>query len=234
MRRWLLGLTVGVFALWVVWKVVPFLSSEKAQVFSTPTVQPTDPSALALVPVKKRQRACVNGIEFGPGARYVNVSIRANRPSGAVLVEANANGYQARARQPAGVTGDVPIVVPIAPAPREVDGGSLCFTNEGRHQILFYAVNQGRGSSPAETTVDGKPVPQELGVTLLTSPSRSLGSRMGDIFAHVAAFRPVTGWEVWLLALLAFIGVPVALGVALARAAADDEVPPPDYDSARR
>jgi hypothetical protein len=232
MRRWVLGLTLGVFALWVVWKVVPFLHSEKAEVFSTPTVQPTDPNALALVPVKKHQRVCVNGIEYGPGAKYANVTIKASRPTGALLVEAKANGYEARARQPGGLTGDVPIVVPIAPAPREVDGGSLCLTNEGRHQVLFYAVNQGRGSSPAETTIDGKPVAQELSVTLLTSPSRSLGSRVGAIFGHVAAFRPVAGWEVWLLALLAFLGVPVALGVALARSAASDEAAR-DADGAR-
>jgi hypothetical protein len=234
MRRGLLALTLGVFALWVVVKAVPFLGGQRAEIFSTPTVQATDPSALALVPVKKHQRVCVNQMEYGPGAKYVSLSVRTTRPSGTILLEAKAPGYVASARRPAGLIGDVPIVIPIAPARSEVDGGTLCLTNEGRHQVSFYAINPGRGTSPAQTTVDGKPVMQQMSVTLLTSPSKSMASRLGTIFAHVAAFRPVTGWEVWLLALLAFIGVPVALGVALARAAADDEVPPPDYDSARR
>jgi hypothetical protein len=235
MRRGVLALTLGAFALWAGVKAVPFLGGQRAEIFATPAVQATDPSALALVGVKKHQRVCVNGIEYGPAAKYVSLSVKAKRPSGTILLEAKARGYEARARHPAGLIGDVPIVLPIAPARSEVDGGTLCLTNEGRHQVSFYAINPGRGSSPAQTTVDSKPVMQQMSVTLLTSPSKSMASRMGEIFGHVAAFRPVTGWEVWLLALLAFIGVPVALGVALARAAAaDDEAPPPDYESARR
>jgi hypothetical protein len=101
--------------------------------------------------------------------------------------------------------------------------------------VAFYGINPGRGSSPATTTVDGKAIQQQLSVTLLTSPSKSLGSRLGEIFDRVAAFRPVTGWELWLLALLALIGVPVALGVALARSAAlDDADSPPPYERTRR
>jgi hypothetical protein len=34
----------------------------------------------------------------------------------------------------------------------------------------------------------------------------------------------MTGWQVFLLGLLAVFGVPVAVGVALSRAAAEDEV----------
>ena len=77
-------------------------------------------------------------------------------------------------------------------------------------------------------------------MTLLTSPAQSIGSRLGDIAAHIAAFRPMTGWEVFVLGLLAVIGMPIAVGVALARAAAQDDaadeaarapagaIPPPD------
>jgi hypothetical protein len=80
--------------------------------------------------------------------------------------------------------------------------------------------------------VNGKPIPQELSVSLLTHPSQSLTARLGTIASHIAAFRPLTGWQVFLLGLLAVFGVPVAVGVALARAAAEDDVaaagsPPP-------
>jgi hypothetical protein len=114
--------------------------------------------------------------------------------------------------------------VAITPAPTEIPNGSLCVVNEGRHQVKLYGINQGRGSSPSVTTVDDKPIDQELSVTVLTHPSQSLTSRLGTIASHIAAFRPLTCWEVFLLGLLAVFGLPVAVGVALARAAAEDEV----------
>jgi hypothetical protein len=235
MRRGLFALVLGAFLLWAIWKVVPFLGTKQPEIFATPTVQPLDESTLALVAVKKHQRVCLDGMEYGPKARYVFATLRSTRPSGSILVEARAAGYAARGRHAPGLSGNAPFLVPIEPAPREVDRGTLCLTNEGRHKVSFYGVNPGRGTSPATTTVNGKPVPQQLSVTLLTSPSKSLGGRLGEIFGHVAAFRPVTSWEVWVLALIALVGVPVALGVALARSAAvDDADASPPYDSARR
>jgi hypothetical protein len=229
MRRWVIALVLGVFALWALVKVVPFLKSEKPEIFATPTVQPIDPATLALVDLKRGQRVCLNQMEYGPKARYVSLTLRSRWPSGPISIEARAPGYLARARQTAGVTGNAPVTIPIQAASRAVDNGTLCVTNDGRHQVSLYGVNPGRGSSPATTTVDGKTVTQQLSVTLLTSPAKSLGSRLGEIFEHVAAFRPVTGWEVWLLALLAFFGLPVALGIALARSLTRD-----DADAERR
>ena len=235
MRRGLLALVFGAFLLWAIFKAVPFLGTKQPEIFATPTVQPLDETTLSLVAVKKHQRVCLDGMEYGPKARYVFANLRTTRPSGSILVEARARGYEAQARQAPGPSGNATLLVPIAPAAREVDRGTLCLTNEGRHKISFYGVNPGRGTSPATTTVNDRPVPQQLSITLLTSPSKSLGSRLGEIFSHVAAFRPVTGWEVWLLALIALIGVPVALGVAFARSAAvDDADRRPPYDSARR
>jgi hypothetical protein len=235
MRRGLLALVLASFAAFVVWKVVPFLRDKQQETFATPTVQATDPASLAPVSVKGHQRVCLERIEYGPKAKYVLVTLESKRASGPILLEARAPGYSAMARQSPGLRGTVPILLPIEPAPHEVDGGTLCLTNRGRHKVAFYGINPGRGSSPATTTVDGKAIQQQLSVTLLTSPSKSLGGRLGDIFDRVAAFRPVTGWEVWLLALLALIGLPVALGVALARSAAlDDAEASPHSESPRR
>jgi hypothetical protein len=223
MRRGLLALVLASFAAFVVVKVVPFLRDRQPETFATPTVPATDPASLAPVAVKGRQRVCLDRMEYGPKAKYVLVTVETKRASGPILLTARAPGYSATARQGPGLRGTVPVLLPIAPARQEVDGGTLCLTNRGRHKVAFYGINPGRGSSPAKTTVDGKAIQQQLSVTLLTSPSKSLGSRLGEIFDRVAAFRPVTAWEVWLLALLAFIAVPVALGVALARSAASDD-----------
>jgi hypothetical protein len=208
-------------------KVVPFLQTKPAETYATPTSQPTDPSVLAPIKVKgKGGEVCLQGIEFGPGAKYVYVTVQAERPAGPIALRLSAPGYRATARQAGELKGTVPLHVPVTPAAREVGGGTLCLRNEGRHRTAFYGVPPGRGSAPVTTTVDGRVIKQQLSVTLLTSPSKSLGSRLGTMFDHMAAFRPVTGWEIWILALLLAVGVPVAIAVALLRSAAADDEPP--------
>jgi hypothetical protein len=222
MRKRLLAGFLVLFAVWFAYKALPFLRDGRAATYATPTVQPTDPAALAPVVVKGGQTACTDQIPFGPDARYVQFTLTGSkRPASPITVVARAPGYRAQAQLPAGTPGDVLQTVPITPAPRGVSG-TLCLTNDGRHQVAFYGINPGRGSSPSTTLVDDKPVPQELSLTLLTHPSQGLGARLGTLASHIAAFRPLTGWEVWLLGLLAVLGVPVAVAVALARAAGDD------------
>jgi hypothetical protein len=233
MRRaaWIVIPMVLFLAYWGARKVSPFLHTRAAEVYATPTGVPTDAGALALVQVPgKGGRACVDHIEYGPGARYVELTINTpKRPAGAFTVEAQAPGYRATARQRPGLGTDQQAILPIRPATRSVGDGTLCITNEGRHRVGFYGVNPGRGSTPARSTVDGRAIVPQLSVRLLTSPSRSLGSRLGTILDHAAAFRPVTGWELWLLLVLVAVGVPVAIAVALIRAdAEDDEVAPAD------
>jgi|GEM_PF-2206310 len=221
------------FAVWGVAKAIPFLGSQQQAIFATPTSQPN--AQLAQVPVKgKGGRVCLQGVTYGPDARYVYVTRRSRYSTGEIVFEAHADGYDARARQPAADgPQEGPIILPIAPARREVAGGSLCVVNLGRHQLTLFGVPPGRDSSSTTTTIDGKASTTQVSVTLLTSPSASLGSRLGAIFDHAAAFRPLTGWEVWILALLAAIGAPVAIALALFRATAEDDeqarpLPPPD------
>lgn len=233
MRKGLLAGVLALFALWFVVKAVPFLDRERPAIYATPTVQPTDPATLAPIAVKGGKSVCTDQIPWGPDARYVQLTLTGSKwPASPLLVVASGPGYRATARLPEGTAGDVLQTVAITPARKEIPNGKLCVVNEGRHQVKLYGINQGRGSSPSTTTVDGKPVDQELSVTLLTNPSQSLTSRLGTIASHIAAFRPMTGWQVFLLGLLAVFGVPVAVGVALARAAAEDDVaatgPPPD------
>lgn len=224
MRRGLLAGVLALFALWFVARAVPFLDRERPATYATPTVQPTDPGSLAPIAVKGSQTVCADQIPWGPDARYVQFTLTGSkRPASPLRIVATGPGYRATATLPAGTPGDVLQTVAITPARSEIPDGTLCVVNAGRHQIKLYGINQGRGSSPSTTTVDGKPVPQELSITLLTHPSQSLTARLGTISSHIAAFRPLTGWEVFVLGLLAVFGVPVAVGVALARAAAEDD-----------
>jgi hypothetical protein len=232
MRKGLLAGVLVLFALWFVARAVPFLDRERPATYATPTVQPTEPATLAPIAVKSGQSVCADKIPWGPDARYVQFTLTGSkRPASPLRIVASGPGYRATALLPEGTAGDVQQTVAIAPARTEIPNGKLCLFNEGRHQVKLYGINPGRGSGPSTTTVDGKPIDQELSITLLTNPSQSLTSRLGTIASHIAAFRPLTGWQVFLLGLLAVFGIPVAVGVALARAAAEDDVaaagPPP-------
>jgi hypothetical protein len=233
MRKGLLAGVLVLFALWFVVKAVPFMDRERPATYATPTVQPTDPATLAPIAVKGGKSVCADQIPWGPDARYVQLTLTGGSkwPASPLRIVASGPGYRATARLPEGTAGDVLQTVAITPARKEIPNGKLCVFNEGRHQVKLYGINPGRGSSPSTTTVDGKPIEPELSITLLTDPSRSLTARLGTIASHIAAFRPLTGWQVFLLGLLAVFGVPVAVGVALARAAAEDDVaaagPPP-------
>jgi hypothetical protein len=230
MRRsvWIVAPIVLFALFFTLRKVLPFLDTQMQEIYATPTTQPTDTASLATIQVPgKGGRVCLDGVSYGPGAKWIYVTARAGKyPTGPIRIEARARGYRAATVQRGGLLDDAPIIVPIKPAPREVGSGTLCLRNTGRHRVGFYGIHPGRGSSPTQTTVDGKPLPEQLSLTLLTSPSKSLGSRLGTMFDHVAAFRPMTGWQVWLLALLVGIGGPVAIAFALLRAAAEDELPP--------
>jgi hypothetical protein len=226
MRRGLLAGVLVLFALWFVVRAMPFLDRGRPAIYATPTIQPTEPAALAPIAVKGGKSVCADQIPWGPDARSVQFTLTGGSkwPTSPLGIVATGPGYRATARLPDGTAGDVQQTVAIAPARTVIPNGTLCIVNEGRHQIKLYGINPGRGSSPSTTKVDGKPIEQELSITVLTSPSQSLTARLGTIASHIAAFRPLTGWQVFLLGLLAVFGVPVAVGVALARAAAEDDV----------
>ncbi|MCW3003207.1 MAG: hypothetical protein JWQ20_2505, partial [Conexibacter sp.] len=221
MRKGPIVLVVVAFALLFAWKGRPFLDHAAPEIYATPTIQPTNAAELGEVPVKRGGRACLDKVPYGPAARYVLVTVLTDQPAGRLRFEARAPGYAADAVAPPGAGSNQQVIVPIRPAPRELDDGTLCIVNEGKHRVGFYSVGaSGPQSTTSVTTVDGKPVDLDLSLTLLTKPSTSFGSRLGTMFDHMAAFNPLSGWTVWVLFVLALIGAPLAIGAALGRAAA--------------
>ncbi|MDX6717028.1 MAG: hypothetical protein QOH30_3586 [Baekduia sp.] len=226
MRKAPLVLVLVAFAVWFfAWKGLPFLDGARPETFSTPTVQPQNEAELGNAKIKHGQEICADKIELGPGARYVVVTVLTKgEPAGRLRFTARGPGYRAATIQPAGTADNQQIAVPITPAEHTIADGTLCITNLGRHQVGFFAVGApGPQDTPSQTTVDGSPIPLDLSITLLTSPSRSLGDRLGTVFDHMAAFNPLSGWTVWVLFVLALVGGPIAIGVALGRAAALDD-----------
>jgi hypothetical protein len=226
MRRGVLAGTLVLFLAWFLVKALPFLTDGRPATWATPTSTPFSGDQLAPVTVPAGGRICVSGMPWAPDARYVQLrvlpGVRGRSPALDVL--ATAPGYRAAATIPAGLPQNADAIAKIDPAPREVTG-SLCVTNRGTTKLGFYGVlEKGRLAAPVEVTVDGRPsADRQLSVTLLTNPSQSLLGRFDDVLDHVAAFRPVGPWLVWLLALALMLGTPLALALTLAAAVGEDE-----------
>src|SRR4051812_14281500 len=130
MRRAMIIGAIALFAAWFVWKAVPFLDRDRPATYATPTVQPSDPSALAPIAVKGRKIVCTTAMPWGPDARYVQFTLLGNRrrPNPAIDVVASGPGYRATAHLPAGAAGDQLQTVAITPAEHAIADGTLCLT----------------------------------------------------------------------------------------------------------
>jgi hypothetical protein len=224
--RRVVGATLLVLLAWFVVKGVPFLTKDRPAIWATPTSEAFDAAQLAPVTVPARGgRVCVDGIPWAPEAKYVQLrvlpGVKATTPP--IDVVAAAPGYHATATIPAGLPQNAQALAKLTPAPREVTG-SLCAINRGPRPLALYGVAKaGRLEAPVKVTIDGNPLPdRQLTVTLLSNPSQSPLARLGDIFSHIAAWRPWGAWAVWIVALLLLLGTPVALAIALGRAAEAD------------
>jgi hypothetical protein len=226
MRSGVLAGALALFLAWFVVKAVPFLTEGRPAIWATPTALPFQPDRLKPVTVPARGRACIDGVEWAPEARYVSVAVLpgVHRRTEEIGVEARARGYRANGVIGPGLGQNERGYARIAPAPREVTG-SVCIVNRGGGPLALFGVPKGgREQAAVNVTIDGREVAdRQLSITLLTDPSQSTLGRFGTVVGHVATFRPISTWMVWIVLLLV-IGTPVAVGGALARAAFADDV----------
>lgn len=212
------GLVVLLLALG---KAVPFLTEDRPITESTPTV--FSDAAATVLAVAPEQRACIDDVELDTDARFVSfATATANRVSPPITVSIVADGYRFTGRHPGGAERFAPIRVRVTPPPQDLRGAALCLRNDGRERTELVAVGPGRSSSDSATTVAGQETETDLSVTLLTDDAGSILGNAGRILDRIAAFRPVTGWMVGLLAILVLVAVPLAVALALRRAVEED------------
>jgi hypothetical protein len=227
MRRGILAGFLALFAVWLLTAGLAYLLKSRPAIWATPTSEPYDVAQLTPIAVPGHQRICLDGMPWAPQARFVQIRVlpglRARTP--AIGIAARGPGYRADAVIPGGLSQNARATAPIRPASREIDG-TLCVTNRGARPLSFYGVpTADRLGAPVTVTVGRKPlVDRQLSVTLLQSHNRAILGRLGTVLSHVATFRPVGTWLVWILLALVLLGAPVAVASALAGAsAADDE-----------
>lgn len=228
------------FVLFLGLKGVPFLRTAAIDVAATPTpaASPNDPGGVRPVEVPGGHRVCVDRLPLDPKARFFSVTLAKGTIEQARLeVRDPRSGYRASAPLPRLHGPDASAVVAITPPPRGLTGAVMCIDNLGRGTLTFVGADHtGRQGAPSATTIaklsrtgrvgDPHTTPNQLAVTLLEHPNRSLWNQRSSLLDRIAAFQPFAPWFVGLLAVLLLTAVPLAMAVAVGRAAVDDDQPP--------
>ncbi len=214
----------ALLALVVLAGFVPWALRERPAVSSTPIVRP--PAVVAELQLRPGTEACVSEVLFTPEAQEVKVQVtRTRQDAGPPLqVTAAAAGYRARAAAPGGYGPRRDLELAIPPAPRQVAGGRLCLRNAGRGDVWLLGTVEERALATQRTSLDGRPAPVQLAVTLQERENRSLPARAGELVDRAAVFRPgyLAPPVLWLLLAAVLLAVPAAVLAALRRALAED------------
>jgi hypothetical protein len=202
-------------------KFIPHLGGQAQSIDSTPAVQPL--RELTDVKLEPGQTLCVSGLVLGPDSRFVRF-LRPVRRAGVppLTVTANAPGYRSVTRTSRNRNAPREVTVPLKAPTTERDGASICVRNDGRRNTYLIAVPPGLDATVSESSVNGRPIPEYVTVTLLKDPSASRLSNLPAMLDRASAFTPFGPWAAWLLSALLVVGVPAALGVALVRSCPED------------
>ena len=209
MRRAALVSALVVLALGALLAGRPFLLVDHDRLTTTPQPQPL--VAIALIPLRGDQQACLNQAVIDERSQELRfrVGTFGLRPP-PLLVTIRGAGYRERERVPAGGYVDSEtLAVPVAqPAsPRLV---TICIRNEGRHKIVLYAAAD-RTRSRSITRVDGTSVRPNVVIAFAERRGQSMLEHLPVILHRLTAFRPVGEWLLWPLAILFALGVPAGM-----------------------
>lgn len=208
------GLVLVVAA--VLW-FVPYLTRERPVISSVPAPAPV--AAVEGVEVPPDEQACVDEVSFDGDSEVVELTALAGkRPGPSLEVVANADGYRAETTVPGGYDRPALVRADLNPPERSAIG-TLCIRNAGDRRVALLSTNDVRTSSLRSTTrVGGEPVPQDVSVRLVAAESGTVVDRAGELVARAAAFKPplLGAWLIWLVLLLAAVGVAAGALYALA------------------
>jgi hypothetical protein len=112
--------------------------------------------------------------------------------------------------------------------PRRPVIGTACFINVGSAPVLLDGTSEPRVATRSTVTIDGKPVPGTIGLTFFDERPTTRANHLGEIFAHASNLtdRLIPVWLVWIIVMLALIGIPSAVVAAFYRGLREDEASP--------
>ncbi len=209
----------------LVW-FLPALTSKKPSIAEVPT--PPARLTLAEFAVPPHQQACMSSVTITPDSRQALFRLRPAKPGpgGGPPVELvlSGPGYRSTATVPGGYPGGS-VALAVTP-PRSVLIGSACFVNIGRSTVLFDGTTEAGTIARAPTVVAGHPVVGDIALTFLDPRPRTILSRLGEVFSHASNLTEdlIPVWLVWIIAILAAIGIPAgAIGAFWLSLRGDEE-----------
>jgi hypothetical protein len=211
-RTWAgVGAGLGLLIACVAW-FVPYLTRERENVAGVPV----PPPFVAQVPVRMDpgSEACLSDVAFDTDAELVElVALTAPRPRPPMEIVARGPGYRQTATVPGGHEPLTALYAQIDPPERSVVG-TLCIRNRGERRIALLGTTDPRTAVGRPITrIDGEEVAPDITVRLLSTDPGSVRERLGQLVDRVAAFKPgLFGAPafLWIVVLLAAIGVPAA------------------------
>ena len=227
--RVVVGIVLGVLALMALVSWLPFVIRDRDDLLATPGPQPSTKITLVGLPTGKS--VCVNDVSLSPGLRTLRIRVlvpkgQTGGPIDVALLDAR-NRQIGNARFEGGYTLPATITAPVTLSIHKSVIGSACLFNHGP-PMAASGTDEQRTRTRSETIVDQSQVVGDLTLELLGRHG-PLSSRLGELFTRAATFKPVTSWEIGVLAILLLLAIPGGLALALNRAARDA----PDPDEAR-
>jgi hypothetical protein len=211
-RTWAgVGVGLGLLIACLAW-FVPYLTRERQDVAGVPV--PTPVIAQAPVKMAPGSEACLSDVAFDTDAELVELmALAPPRQRPPIEVAARAPGYRDAALVTGGNEPPSWLYARIDPPPRSVIG-TLCISNRGKQRVDLLGTTDARTATGRPVTrIDGEEVAPDISVRLLSEDTGSVLDRLGQLVDRAAAFKPgLFGWPVllWLMVLLAAIGVPAA------------------------
>lgn len=204
-------------ALWV-----PWATQKRGVIAATPVPAPL--FGYTPAPLAGGQTACIQTVTFSPQTQIGEMALVTNgRPGPALELTAKAPGYRATARIPAGYRDDVGVRFNL-PTPAKPVIGDLCIRNTGRRTISLNGTTESRTMGRPQLVIGGAVQPSDPKLVFYARGERSYAGRAGEMLRHAAIFTPpfLPPAALGLLALVALVGIPLAIALALKSASGAD------------
>jgi hypothetical protein len=177
--------------------------------------------------VARGHELCVPGLDLPAGTGRIRLTVFAQHPRVAALLELHRSGdvpvVRAHASGTVGGGGRIPLdaAIPVTPSTPEAAPATVCMRpTDGPLDVGGTA---GLQADQRPALLDGKPVEQRVAISFLppAGERRSLLSQAGAIFERAARFRPgiVGAWTYWALLVVVLPLSWAAALVLMARAA---------------
>lgn len=184
--------------------LLPWLTREESVRVATPV--PPAAVQVAELQVPPGQELCVKNIVVPREAGAIAMAGRTldGKPGPAIKVTASAEGWRARSIIEPGW--QTVLAAQLGRPPRDVRA-SVCLSHTGGRPIIVNGNPDPAKLNGAQATLDGKLITGAPELELREAQLRSRLARAGFLFGHAAelTWRPLAGWSITVIALLALV-----------------------------